>query len=122
MKAIFRLEGFLVRISMDMFNQDLESQLIEFSEKNNKQESCGLIVSAGENLKFIACDNINPNPKYMFTIDPVCFLDRDVRYVFHSHVIGTEKPSELDIKNCKIVDIPYIIYSLKTKKFFLLEM
>ena len=106
---------------MDTLDENIKLDLIKFSEENSHQECCGLIVNKDGNLNFIACDNINPYPKHMFTIDPVFFIDNDVKYVFHSHIAVDEKPSIWDIKNCKIVDIPYIIYSLKTKKFFLLE-
>ena len=39
--------------------------------------------------------------------------------IYHSHPITTERPSKRDMDSSEESGIPYLIYSLKTKKFFL---
>ena len=107
---------------MTILPDDLKQEIITFSEKNRSQESCGIIYEKLSKIYFKGCENISDSPKLMFAIDPAIFLEYDVKYIFHSHPLTSEFPSSWDIKNCKIIQIPYIIYSLKTKKFFLIKI
>ena len=41
--------------------------------------------------------------------------------IFHSHVVGCEKPSEFDEKSSENCCYPFLIYSINSEKFFLYE-
>ena len=89
------------------------------------QEVCGFI--GWHNDKYIATVEKNDaiDPKNFFVINPASFLmfaeDYDMLAIFHSHIIGDETPSEFDIKMSEACCIPFIIYSLNTKKFHIYE-
>jgi proteasome lid subunit RPN8/RPN11 len=58
-------------------------------------------------------------------IDPLNYLlfkDKyDLLAIYHSHINTDAKPSEFDIKMSNNCCIPFLIYSIETKKFNLYE-
>jgi proteasome lid subunit RPN8/RPN11 len=47
--------------------------------------------------------------------------NNDMLAVFHSHIVGDETPSEFDVKMAEACCVPFVIYSLNTKKFHIYE-
>ena len=91
-------------------------------ENNPNFETCGLLLS---NNTYYACKNIALNQEKEFTIDPIDYVKASsigkIVCVLHSHTIFPERPSEQDIISCNSGKIPWIIYSILTKKLFLLN-
>jgi proteasome lid subunit RPN8/RPN11 len=94
-----------------------------FCEESVKNEVCGIIGSDGENYIFQKAKNIANDPTSNFVLDPLQYLMFKNKYktiaVFHSHVVGDEKPSDFDILMSENSCVPFVVYALNTKKYFL---
>lgn len=90
-------------------------------------EICGFVGFDKEQQEYIAQveKNTAQDPKNFFSISPVRYLnfksDNQIVGIFHSHVIGDENPSEFDIKMSESSCVPFIIFSLNSKKFCFYE-
>jgi proteasome lid subunit RPN8/RPN11 len=84
---------------------------------------CGLIVldRFGE-VDVQPCENINTNKSDNFIIDARIFLqaikDKNVLAIYHSHPNDFASPSKWDLLQSEELCIPFVIYSLKNKEFF----
>lgn len=88
------------------------------------EEVCGLLaLNEMMEVVVIPTENTHSNKKKYFKIDSHAFLDAEKRYkilaIFHSHPTSSEKPSTFDLNNSEELCLPFLIYSLKTDKFFL---
>ena len=103
-----------------MFTEDI----IKHAESSPGEECCGFVL-LNENLEVVVepCINESSTPKDCFSISPSKFIDytltKKILGIYHSHPFSEERPSIHDIKASEESGIPYIIYSLKTKKKFL---
>lgn len=83
----------------------------------NPIESCGLVCSEG----VYELKNTAINPCCFFEVDPQeyfdIFISKKVLFFWHSHVFGSEKPSDCDVAASKEVNLPSLIYSSITNKF-----
>lgn len=93
------------------------AQISNLSHLSADEEICGIIYDGCKN--FIQCKNISNNKSNSFCIDPYVFIEYDVNIVFHSHVIGSSSPSCWDMDSSNKINIPYLIYSLRDKDFYL---
>lgn len=86
-------------------------------------EICGFLGYDSAKKKYIVQleKNCSNDPKNFFAIDALKYLLFKQKYtlaaVFHSHIIGDEKPSEFDIKMSENCCIPFLVYGLNTDKF-----
>lgn len=86
-------------------------------------EICGFLGYDPNKRKYIVQleNNCSSDPKNFFAIDALKYLLFKQKYqlaaVFHSHIIGDEKPSEFDIKMSENCCIPFLVYGLNTDKF-----
>tara|TARA_Y100000361_G_C11160670_1_gene347079 strand:- start:2841 stop:3218 length:378 start_codon:yes stop_codon:yes gene_type:complete len=114
-----------ININPKQFDKIERGELVSAREHSlalPEQESCGLFCDFGGKIKFIPCKNISPYPGVAFEIDACKVVDFDVKYIFHSHVGGySEYPSSFDIKYCRELCIPFIIYSLSRDSFFVYD-
>ena len=99
----------------------------EISHLSPSAEVCGFLGFDEDGDRFIVREEYNssPWPFEYFLIDPINYLLFKDKYhlvgVFHSHVMGDEKPSEFDVKMAQNCCIPFLIYSLNTKKIHIHE-
>ena len=97
------------------------------SFRNMNNEICGFVGFHEESGKYVATieKNESDNPRAFFSINPVKYLKfkqhNFMVAVFHSHVIGDENPSEFDVKMSEACCLPFIIYSINSKKFHIYE-
>lgn len=90
-------------------------------------EICGFVGFNDVNQEYTAQveKNIAQDPRNFFSISPVKYLNfkNDNKFIgiFHSHILGDENPSEFDIKMSEAACIPFIIFSLNSKKFSFYE-
>jgi len=101
-----------------------DSLLVEIKKyciKNKNQESCGIIHQGLQGLHFLGCRNLSSYPRESFILEPNLIVDYDVKYVVHSHIIGSSKPSSCDTSSSNELCIPFLIYSLIDDDFYLYE-
>lgn len=109
-KSLNKIKDFLANHSFQSFN-----------------EVCGFLGFDEESKQFVVQIEKNQasDPKSFFLIDPISFLKFKQQYsiaaVFHSHVTGDERPSEFDIKMSEACCLPFIIFSINSKKFHIYE-
>jgi proteasome lid subunit RPN8/RPN11 len=94
----------------------------KYSENFLDQESCGLIYEDEKGLsQFRECKNIHFEPVDFFEICPSEYLktskEGEIKAVFHSHP-KSGGPSNMDIEMSTNLELPFVIYSLKNKKFY----
>ena len=89
----------------------LKADMAAYARKHKDEESCGLIAGG----KFWPCKNTNPFPSQCFSISAEAFARVDeigVDVVFHSHLGLDNKFSKEDIKACKQVNVPWVMYCI----------
>ena len=99
----------------------LLEKIERYSLNKPEEESCGIILKNKNNLIFKPCENLAVDKKMAFYIDPFIMINESPLYIFHSHPISSSKPSVLDMKISDELCIPFLIYSIKDKDFFLYE-
>lgn len=106
---------------MNNIPQKILEQIKIHCHKYSDQEACGIIYKSENELHFLECDNLSDNRKYHFIIDPMILIDYDVKYIVHSHINSSAKPSECDVNNANELCIPFLIYSLCYDNFYLYD-
>lgn len=106
---------------------DILECLKSSSDKNFFIEICAFIGYCSKENNYIISfeDNISSDPKNFFCISPAKYLKFKNTYeiiaVFHSHNVGDEEPSEFDIKMSENCCIPFMIFSINSRKFHFYE-
>ncbi len=96
-------------------------------ESNEYVEICGFLGYSKDSGKYTVSpqDNIAEDPSNYFMIDPINYLlfkdEYEMVAIYHSHIEGSENPSEFDIKMAESCCDPFLIYSLETKKIHIYE-
>jgi len=101
-----------------------QDQIVLHAESKPDEEVCGFILLNKDlTVSVEECANENPNPEKCFTVSSAKFLkhsiEKKILGIYHSHPKSDEKPSKTDIAMSEEMGIPYLIYSLITKKFYL---
>jgi len=97
----------------------------EISLRNKEVEICGFLIQIQKNKDIVAveCENITLDKKLNFEISPADFINASkkgkVIAVFHSHPFSNCSPSKIDQSLCNETIIPFLIFSIKEKKFSL---
>jgi proteasome lid subunit RPN8/RPN11 len=107
-------------------SSDLLKFLKENSEKNLFTELCSLVgVDKKGNYINKFMQNRSKDPGLYFCIDPYDYLlfqkEYSLLFIFHSHLVGDEQPSEFDCKTSENCCYPFVIYSICTEKFCIYE-
>ena len=106
--------------------KDLMRFLQKESESSLMAELCSMIgLDKNNKIVYTQMQNRSKDPETYFMIDPYDYLAFINKYsclcVFHSHLIGDEKPSEFDEKTSENCCYPFLIYSINTEKFYIYE-
>tara|TARA_B100001063_G_C16699974_1_gene522025 strand:+ start:775 stop:1170 length:396 start_codon:yes stop_codon:yes gene_type:complete len=102
-------------------------EIVDYSESNPFMEVCGFLGFDDKIEGYVVqnLENIAEDPRNNFMLDPLEYLmfkeKFDMVAIYHSHINVDEQPSEFDVKMCNNCCIPFLIYSLETKKFNLYE-
>ncbi|PHY87580.1 peptidase P60 (plasmid) [Serratia marcescens] len=79
------------------------------------RECCGLVVQNGRRQRYIPCRNLAPEPNEQFSLSPEDYAAAEdvgtIIAVVHSHPDATTQPSQLDIAQCDLSQLPWIIAS-----------
>jgi proteasome lid subunit RPN8/RPN11 len=106
-----------------------EIDALNFLKKESSEnlfcEICGFLGYKENSFIVKIVKNRSKDPHVYFLIEPYDYLNFLNNYeclaIFHSHLQGSEDPSEFDIKTSENCCYPFLIYSIITKKFFLYE-
>lgn len=83
-------------------------------KKNYPREGCGILGVVKGKLKWFPCENVAEDEDD-FIMDSMQYLDIskkcNITGIVHSHPDATSEPSEADINNCNVLQIPYYIFS-----------
>jgi len=106
------------------FKKLLES-IREHCDRYFSLECCGFIGKKDKDYVAQFVSNRSPNPKDFFCVDPLDYLkfknEHEFIALLHSHIVGDESFSTMDVANAKATCLPSIVYSLNTKKFAIYE-
>ena len=101
-----------------------EEEIIKHAEEKPNEEVCGIIIENNfKQINVVRMNNFSEDKENNFSIPPSEFLKYKIKDkiigIYHSHTKTTSKPSINDKKCSEECGIPYLIYSLKDKSFFL---
>lgn len=108
-------------MTLNKNNKEYYKDIVEHAESNPKEEVCGTI-NLDRNLLVYTNREINQsfNKAEMFEISPAKIFNQEkIIGIYHSHPSTDENPSDADKLNSEELGIPFLIYSLVTKKIFL---
>lgn len=81
------------------------------------KECCGLVVEVKGVLIYKPCTNI-AEKDYDFTISPLeyAYIESlgEIKYICHSHLDNSAKPSDVDRTVCNYGTVPWLIFSIKS--------
>jgi proteasome lid subunit RPN8/RPN11 len=93
-------------------------QIKLISERKKPFEACGFILKKNKKYLTVECENVSDNQETNFEISNkeylFAFKNYEIISIFHSHVLGDETFSKEDLGISDELDIPMIVYSLKT--------
>ncbi|QDL33972.1 C40 family peptidase [Serratia liquefaciens] len=79
------------------------------------RECCGLVVQNGRRQRYIPCRNLALQPTEQFSLAPEDYAAAEdagtIVAIAHSHPDATTQPSQLDIAQCDLSQLPWIIAS-----------
>ena len=117
MQIFYHMEGFQ---EVD-FTRMIHKQIAEICEKNQNEESCGLILNKGKKFFLKVCENKSEDKTKYFKINGEEYISLYKKYkilmCYHSHVLGDENPSDYDKKYSEEMILPFYIYSTVSKKY-----
>lgn len=114
-----------INLAFNMIDKKIKNFISKNASLNSNEEICGFIIHDGNNFKCIACDNISDSKKDNFKINSKKYLEiknkYKIYYIYHSHINDNEDFSIKDKSCAENLDIPIILYHLKTNKFKIYE-
>lgn len=98
-----------------MLSQRLITAIQKHAAEVYPAECCGLIVRAGRQRRYIACENTHDQPAEFFRISGEAWADAEdageVLAVVHSHPDAGPHASAEDLKGCHESGLPWVIMS-----------
>lgn len=101
---------------MDRYEQ-LTEAFMSHMKRNEFVECCGIIT---KDFNYIPCDNVSPDPKNTFILDPKALLKyADCCWgIFHSHPLNhDELPSEKDKDSAIFKEYKFVMGNLNGKYY-----
>ena len=99
----------------------MKDDIKKICEKEKTKESCGIILFAKNRFRVRECNNISEFPEQQFEISFFdhceCIKEGEIVGIYHSHITENEEFSDLDKEISDEMMLPFILYSLKSKKF-----
>ena len=101
-----------------------EAKIKDHASEFPEEEVCGFVLIEDDaSIRVKRIKNESRDKENCFHISPMKFLEYKVNNrilgIYHSHPKTTETPSKVDREMSEELGIPYLIYSLKSDKFFL---
>jgi proteasome lid subunit RPN8/RPN11 len=101
---------------------DALNKIKHWADFHPSMEICGFLGFNIDEKKYVVQleQNCSADPQNFFAIDALRYLffkqKNSIVAIFHSHITGDESASEFDIKMSENCCVPFLIYSLNTKK------
>lgn len=103
---------------MTNISYSLKMAIAGEARKASPNECCGFVV----NGKLVPCENQHPSPLTNFAISAEDYVRAEaigpIEAIYHSHIDGARGFSSYDVKACKQVNIPWIVYHMPSGDFF----
>ena len=101
-----------------------ESEIIKHAESNPHEEVCGILIENKlKEVELVKMQNYSDDRENNFSIPPSEFIKHKIKNkiigVYHSHTKTSSLPSKNDKQCSNECGLPYLIYSLRDKDFFL---
>ncbi|HFK7184551.1 TPA: C40 family peptidase [Serratia odorifera] len=91
------------------------SAVLAHAQAEYPRECCGLVVQNGRRQRYVPCRNLSPEPTEQFSLSPEDYAAAEdagtIVAIVHSHPDATTQPSQLDIAQCDLSQLPWIIAS-----------
>ncbi|MBD2815234.1 C40 family peptidase [Xenorhabdus sp. Flor] len=95
--------------------QHIIDTLMDHAKTEYPRECCGLVIQHSRKQQYIPCRNTAPSPTEQFSIHPEDYANAEeagtIVAIVHSHPDATTQPSQLDIAQCDLSQIPWVIVS-----------
>ncbi|TKI02662.1 C40 family peptidase [Martelella alba] len=95
--------------------QHIVKKLLAHAAETYPAECCGLVVQNGRRQSYIPCRNTAPDAGEQFRIDPAEYAAAEdtgtIVAIAHSHPDATTHPSQLDLAQCDLSQVPWLIAS-----------
>lgn len=91
--------------------------ILAHAESCHPAECCGVIAQKGRVERYFPCANLSPKPTEHFELAPLDYAIAEdwgtVVSIVHSHTGdgATTQPSELDMLQCDVTELPWVIAS-----------
>lgn len=91
--------------------------ILAHAESCHPAECCGVIAQKGRVERYFPCANLSPKPTEHFELAPLDYAEAEewgtVAAIVHSHTGdgATTQPSELDMLQCDVTELPWVIAS-----------
>jgi proteasome lid subunit RPN8/RPN11 len=109
-----------------VISAEVLNQISKLAQEAESREVCGYVVrkTLGEVI-LVPSENKANRPDVSFLISPEAYLEATAQgkliALYHSHLSGSEKPSESDTCCCNRLQLPFLIYSVERNKFKLIH-
>ncbi|CAI1073880.1 NlpC/P60 family [Serratia fonticola] len=91
------------------------SAIMAHAEESHPAECCGLVVQVGKRQQYLRCRNTASEPTEQFSMHPEDYASAEdsgeIVAIVHSHPDATTQPSQLDVAQCDLSQLPWIIAS-----------
>ncbi|HFF8938851.1 C40 family peptidase [Serratia marcescens] len=95
--------------------QKIISAILAHAEAEYPRECCGVVVQSGRRQRYVRCRNLAPEPTEQFSLAPADYAAAEdsgtIVAIVHSHPDATTQPSQLDLAQCDLSQLPWIIAS-----------
>ncbi|AYM90074.1 C40 family peptidase [Serratia fonticola] len=85
------------------------------AEESYPAECCGLVVQNGRRQQYLRCRNTAAEPTEQFSMHPEDYAAAEdvgeIAAIVHSHPDATTQPSQLDMAQCDLSQLPWVIAS-----------
>ncbi|CDH31142.1 hypothetical protein XBI1_1290007 [Xenorhabdus bovienii str. Intermedium] len=89
--------------------------IMDHAKAKYPNECCGLVIQNSRKQQYIRCRNTAPSPTEQFSMHPEDYAEAEdigtIIAIVHSHPDATTQPSQLDIAQCDLSHVPWIIVS-----------
>ncbi|MGJ0580212.1 C40 family peptidase [Xenorhabdus bovienii] len=89
--------------------------IIDHAKTEYPNECCGLVIQNSRKQRYIRCRNTAHSSTEQFSMHPADYAEAEdagtIVAIVHSHPDATTQPSQLDIAQCDLSQIPWVIVS-----------
>ncbi|WP_208612211.1 C40 family peptidase [Xenorhabdus beddingii] len=98
-----------------MLRKSIINAIMTHAKDEYPNECCGLVIQHSRKQQYIRCRNTAPAPTEQFSLHPEDYTEAEdmgtIVAIVHSHPDATTQPSQLDIAQCDLSQVPWVIVS-----------